>query len=652
MRRSTLLFVFIHGFKGDNDTFAGFPEHLQALITTARPHLNIRTLIYPQFETRGDLASTVSRFHSWLQSTVIDLEVSSKTPSPSVDPSVHTILVGHSMGGIVAADALLAILDDEPVGPQRIMFPHIAGVLAFDTPYLGLAPSMFAHGAEGKWRGAMAAYSTLGSVTGGLGGLWGAGQAKEAAVAEREQERRREGEKSAAGGWGWGTLAAVAGGAVALGGGAAAAYWKRDDIGAGLGWVSSHLEFVGALMKSEELRARVERISTTPGVGFANLFTSLGGQRVGTLSVFDGKERTFCSIPDQYAALRKKFYRCVNVKADDEVGAHVAMFRPATNPGYYEMADRAKGLVLLWVPEDAWMPVEDEPEAYRERKPARERERERERYDVYEKTPRRVSPEGISMPKPSRRATTHDVTSEYPPKMSRRDSEKPSKPDRRSTFDVAEHESDPWAEERRGSTYDAYDAPKPSRRSSTYEKLAKLTRRDSERSEREERSGGSSVGGRSEKSRSERGERGERGERERSERSEKPPKPSRRDSERSEKPRSERRSSTFDVYDKPEKPRRSSTFDVYEKPEKSERGERRSSTYDKPPKPSRRGSERTVELERRGSAQSSRVGTPEVERVRMERKGSGQSGSGRSRRDGRDGREGREVVDLEHNPWQ
>ena len=33
-----------------------------------------------------------------LQNKVIDLEVEAKTPSPSIDPSVHTILVGHSMG--------------------------------------------------------------------------------------------------------------------------------------------------------------------------------------------------------------------------------------------------------------------------------------------------------------------------------------------------------------------------------------------------------------------------------------------------------------------------------------------------------------------------------------------------------------------------
>lgn len=36
--------------------------------------------------------------HGRLQNRVIDIEVENKTPSPSIDPSVRTVLVGHSMG--------------------------------------------------------------------------------------------------------------------------------------------------------------------------------------------------------------------------------------------------------------------------------------------------------------------------------------------------------------------------------------------------------------------------------------------------------------------------------------------------------------------------------------------------------------------------
>lgn len=49
-----------------------------------------------------------------LQNTVIDLEVANHTASPTVDPSVHVFLIGHSMGGIIATETLL-LLDRKSV---------------------------------------------------------------------------------------------------------------------------------------------------------------------------------------------------------------------------------------------------------------------------------------------------------------------------------------------------------------------------------------------------------------------------------------------------------------------------------------------------------------------------------------------------------
>ncbi|KAI5797119.1 hypothetical protein FPQ18DRAFT_138758 [Pyronema domesticum] len=369
MRKQTLLLCFIHGFKGDDGTFRGFPEHLRVLLQNARPHLNIVTAVYPQYETRGELPSAVSRFREWLQNTVIDLEVASQTPHPTVDPSVHTVLIGHSMGGIVAADTLISITDDIPISSSssRLPFPHIVGILAFDTPYLGLAPSVFAHSAEGKWKTASAAYTQISSIAGGLFATQAAVDAtaqKSREQEERERKQRAQGELAAQQTlWGsWGKIAAYGGAAVALAGGAAAAYIKRDDISAGFGWVQSHLEFVGALMKGDELKSRLDRASGTEGVGFANLFTSLGGDRMGTSMLFNGNERTFCSLPTDGSELRRKWFRCINVAAEDEVGAHCAMFEARTNPAYYDLADRARGLITIWVAEDSYLPVQEEEE--------------------------------------------------------------------------------------------------------------------------------------------------------------------------------------------------------------------------------------------------------------------------------------------------
>jgi hypothetical protein len=341
-------------------------QRIRGLLQDARPDLNVAIAIYPQYETRGELSNAVARFREWLQNKVIDIEVESRTPHPQINPTVHTILVGHSMGGIVAADTLLSIMDDDVVaGASKLAFPHIVGILAFDTPYLGLAPSVLTHSAQEKWKSATAAYSTFSSITSGLFATQAAVEGTKSSTPQQERERREsENEKNELVDqslWGkWGKVAAYGGAAAALAGGAAAAYIKRDDIGAGFGWVQSHLEFVGVLMKAQELLDRVTRASTIEGVSFANLFTSLGGDRMGTSMLYQGKERTFCSLPEEDSPLRKLFFRCVNGEAADEVAAHCSMFELKTNPAFEELVDRAKGLVCLWVPKDAFPLIDEE----------------------------------------------------------------------------------------------------------------------------------------------------------------------------------------------------------------------------------------------------------------------------------------------------
>lgn len=143
---------------------------------------------------------------SRLQNRVIDLEVANRTTSPTVDPSVHVFLVGHSMGGIVAAETLLLLASEQPIStdaysdvpsnhasvgceansktaassrlvePGTFMFPHIQGVLAFDTPFLGIAPGVVSYGAEGHYKNVTTAYNALSEVA-GLFGFGGANNA-------------------------------------------------------------------------------------------------------------------------------------------------------------------------------------------------------------------------------------------------------------------------------------------------------------------------------------------------------------------------------------------------------------------------------------------------------------------------------------------
>ncbi|KAI9837309.1 MAG: hypothetical protein M1819_000383 [Sarea resinae] len=398
--KKTLLLCFIHGFKGGDDTFGGFPEHLRALLSHALPKVKVEVITYPKFETKGDLRECVAGFKNWydsslifdtalreshggvdandlwrgrLQNKVIDMEVENGTPSPTIEPSVRTVLVGHSMGGIVAADTTISIANEQPVSdstePSLFMFPYIQGILAFDTPYLGIAPSVVAHGAEEHYKNASTAYSTISQV-GSLFG-WGASSSGSSsssqAVAKVPKALPSSGDAAAAPLWQrWGKVAMFAGAAGAVAAGGAAAYMNRDQIAAGWTFLGSHLEFVGCLMRGEELKKRVARISkleSDRGLGFTDLYTTLGAAAQGKALVTSGlmgSERTFCSLPK--SEVKKYFLKAQNDAATDEMRAHMNMFSPKNNPGYYALAEKATELVSGWVAQGSGGPWYEESE--------------------------------------------------------------------------------------------------------------------------------------------------------------------------------------------------------------------------------------------------------------------------------------------------
>ena len=390
----------------------------------------------------GTLVSKDCIHHVWqiknciprLQNKVIDLEVAASTPSPTVEPSVHTILIGHSMGGIVAAETLLTITLDSPIPssntnpdpidplpstktttkpaqatseepqPQKascsstpqhddssFMFPYIQGILAFDTPYLGISPGVISNGAEQHYKSASTAYSAISEVAGVLG-YGSPSNNKKAPKSPQQQQANQKmltqgadamsasmtnatGDAVAVPPWQkWGKYAMFAGAAGAVAAGGAAAYLKRDTITEGWSFIGSHLEFVGCLAKGEELRSRLERIvklNKERGIGFADLITVLGKGtqqqnksdtpragdfvEIGAVKGIAPNDRTFCTIPKSEKN-RRFFEKAKNDKASDEMQAHMNMFGASGNSGYFALCERAKVLIVDWVgPEkSAW----------------------------------------------------------------------------------------------------------------------------------------------------------------------------------------------------------------------------------------------------------------------------------------------------------
>ncbi|KAL1900833.1 hypothetical protein Cpir12675_000709 [Ceratocystis pirilliformis] len=358
-----------------------FTKVLRDIVAAELPDVNIETLVYPRYETRGNLGECVGRFRDWLQEKVIDLEVDAGTQSPTIDPSVHTILVGHSMGGIVAAETVIALTSDIPILPTSspdsnaastsdatgcttgatdasvpfssgIMFPYVQGVLAFDTPFLGLSPGIIAHGAEEK-------YMTASSVAGQLSDFWSRNASAASSASNVASGQSAAAAATSSSRWGtWGKLAIAAGGAAVVAAGAGAAWYNRDNISSGIVWVGSHLEFVGVLGKPEELRKRVAymvRLQKEQGTGFVNMYTLLGNgaAKANYASLLYSKDRTFCVLPTGNAP--SGAWRAVrNNKAGDEITAHINMFESSKNSGYDDLVVAASDYIAAMVKTTDW----------------------------------------------------------------------------------------------------------------------------------------------------------------------------------------------------------------------------------------------------------------------------------------------------------
>ena len=325
-----------------------------------------------------------------LQDTVIDLEVASHTASPTVDPSVHVVLIGHSMGGIVGADALLLLAAEQPiprnptsntqpgsngiesiVEPGTFMFPHIQGVLAFDTPFLGIAPGVVSYGAEGHYRTAATAYNTFSEVAGlfGYGGNNASNQGTtQASPKEPPKTSPSTPDAAATPSWQrWGKYAMFAGAAGAVAAGGAALYTQRQKLTDGVGWVSSHLEFVGCLTRTSELHERLLRLSRLKeerGIGCVNFYTCLGKNATSLVEktsanktsfsqkIIRSRNRTFCSLPAEVERGEGSqspgllWTRAVNDQATDETNAHTTMFLSKENPAFFEMLSEACAVLV------------------------------------------------------------------------------------------------------------------------------------------------------------------------------------------------------------------------------------------------------------------------------------------------------------------
>jgi hypothetical protein len=51
-KSSSLLVIFIHGFKGDDRSFKTFPQRIQDILSESLPHTAVECIVFPTWEVR------------------------------------------------------------------------------------------------------------------------------------------------------------------------------------------------------------------------------------------------------------------------------------------------------------------------------------------------------------------------------------------------------------------------------------------------------------------------------------------------------------------------------------------------------------------------------------------------------------------------
>ncbi|KFY46230.1 hypothetical protein V495_02600, partial [Pseudogymnoascus sp. VKM F-4514 (FW-929)] len=151
----TLLLIYIHGFMGNETSFQSLPAHVHNILSVALAESHVvHTKIYPRYKSRNSIEFARDNFSEWL--------------GPHENNNTDIVLLGHSMGGLLAAEVALMPSPDPSHGGQ---FKHrVLGTISFDTPFLGMHPGLVVSGIGSLFRPAPAppgsAQSTRESSTG------------------------------------------------------------------------------------------------------------------------------------------------------------------------------------------------------------------------------------------------------------------------------------------------------------------------------------------------------------------------------------------------------------------------------------------------------------------------------------------------------
>jgi hypothetical protein len=114
------------------------------------------------------------------------------------------------------------------------------------------------------------------------------------------------------------------------------------------------MQYVGALWDKDALARRVRNLvegETKHGILFRTFYTLLPP----TPPAYP-QPRTFCTLPEPSSSASQHFFPAPNTVAEDEVRAHVSMFDPGKNDGYYQLGLEAAALIRRVVEDEGAVP--------------------------------------------------------------------------------------------------------------------------------------------------------------------------------------------------------------------------------------------------------------------------------------------------------
>ncbi|KAJ2978804.1 hypothetical protein NUW58_g7382 [Xylaria curta] len=140
VERRKLLVVYVHGFMGNDISFQSFPAHVHRYLKLALSDTHVvHSKIYPRYKTYKSIDVARDNFSQWLE--------------PLENTKTDIVLVGHSMGGLLAADVVLMRPMYQPHRMHHNYFKHrILGVVNLDCPLLGMHPGIIVSGISSLFR--------------------------------------------------------------------------------------------------------------------------------------------------------------------------------------------------------------------------------------------------------------------------------------------------------------------------------------------------------------------------------------------------------------------------------------------------------------------------------------------------------------------